>query len=77
MQEYIDKYLNDYLVICGNEISTKIFICKQYLYETDYTIIKMYEEVVRGGSIENMKEEYKEVLINRDEARQLINELEI
>lgn len=76
MQEYIDKYLDNYRNICGDEISTKIFICKQYLSETDYAIIKMYEEVVQGGSIIEMLKEYKEVLINRDEARQLINELE-
>ena len=76
MQEYIDKYLNDYLVICGDEISTKIFICKQYLNETDYAIIKMYEAVVQGGSIIEMLAEYKETLVKRKEARQLINELE-
>lgn len=76
MQEYIDKYLNDYLIICGDEISTKIFICKQYLNETDYAIIKMYETVVQGGSILEMLKEYKEVLSKRKEARTLINELE-
>ena len=49
---------------------------KQYLKETDYAIIKMYEEVVQGGSIIQMLAEYKEVLSKRKEARQLINELE-
>lgn len=76
MQEYIDKYLNDYLVICGTEVETKKFICKQYLNETDYAIIKMYETVVQGGSILEMLKEYKETLVKRKEARQLINELE-
>jgi hypothetical protein len=50
--------------------------CKQYLNETDYAIIKMYETVVQGGSIIEMLKEYKEVLTKRKEARQKINELE-
>ena len=49
---------------------------KNYLNDTDYAIIKMYEEVVQGGSIIEMLKEYKEVLSNRKEARRLINELE-
>lgn len=65
-EEYKDAYF--YL----NEIEKK----KMYLRETDYVIIKMYEEVVQGGSILEMLKEYKEVLSNRKEARQLINELE-
>lgn len=76
MQEYIDRYYNDYLIICGTEIETKKFICKQYLNETDYAIIKMYETAMQGGSISEMLKEYKEVLSNRKEARRLINELE-
>lgn len=76
MQEYIDKYYNDYLIICGTEIETKKFICKQYLKETDYAIIKMYETAMQGGSIIQMLAEYKETLVKRKEARQLINELE-
>lgn len=49
---------------------------KNYLKETDYCIIKMYEEFVQGGSIISMLQEYKEILIKRKEARQQINELE-
>ena len=49
---------------------------KEYLRKTDYTIIKMYETVVQGGSIIEMLKEYKEVLSKRAEARKLINELE-
>lgn len=49
---------------------------KNYLKDTDYCIIKMYEEVVQGGSIIEMLKEYKEVLAKRKEARKLINELE-
>ena len=58
--------------------NSKMFIneYKKYLNDTDYAIIKMYEEVVQGGSIIEMLKEYKEVLSKRKEARQLINELE-
>ena len=58
--------------------SNEMFIneYKEYLRKTDYTIIKMYETVVQGGSIIEMLKEYKEVLSKRAEARKLINELE-
>lgn len=49
---------------------------KQYLNETDYAIIKMYETAMQGRSISDMLTEYKEVLINRENARALINALE-
>ena len=49
---------------------------KEYLRETDYIVIKMYETVAQGGSIIEMLKEYKEVLSKRKEARTLINELE-
>ena len=54
----------------------RVMYCRQYLNNTDYTIVKMYENVIQGGSIIEMLKEYKEVLANRKEARQLINELE-
>ena len=76
MKEYLDKYYNDYLIMCGTDIETKKFIYKQYLNETDYVIIKIYETAMQGGSILEMLKEYKQVLINRAEARRLINELE-
>ena len=56
-----EKFINEY---------------KEYLRETDYCIIKMYETFVQGGSIIEMLKEYKEVLSKRAEARKLINELE-
>lgn len=49
---------------------------KQYLNDTDYAIIKMYETTLQGGSIIEMLKEYKEILSKRKEARALINELE-
>ena len=49
---------------------------KEYLRETDYCVIKMYETVVQGGSILEMLKEYKEVLTQRTKVRARINELE-
>ena len=49
---------------------------KQYLNDTDYAIIKMYETTLQGGNIIEMVKEYKEVLSKRAEARTSINELE-
>ena len=49
---------------------------KEYLRDTDYCIIKMYEIFVQGGSIIEMLKEYKEVLAQRTKARARINELE-
>ena len=54
----------------------RVMYCRQYLNNTDYTIVKMYENVIQGGSIIEMLKEYKEVLAKRKEARRLINELE-
>lgn len=73
MFEKILKYYKD---MHGDTKEVWIVACKQYLKETDYAIIKMYEEVVQGGSILEMLKDYKEVLNKRKEARQLINELE-
>ena len=49
---------------------------KEYLRDTDYCVIKMYETVIQGGSILEMLKEYKEVLTQRTKARARINELE-
>ena len=54
----------------------RIMHYKKYLQETDYAIIKMYENAIQGGSILEMLKEYTEILKNRKEARELINELE-
>ena len=49
---------------------------KEYLRDTDYVVIKMYETVIQGDSIIEMIKEYKEVLSKRAEARKKINEIE-
>ena len=74
MKDYIEKNKKYFLI--NDEKELKIELCKKYLNDTDYAIIKMYEEVVQGGSIIEMLKEYKEVLAKRKEARALINELE-
>lgn len=68
LEEFLNKY-KEY------PIGAKEFY-KQYLQDTDYIIIKMYEKAMQGGSILEMLKEYKQILINREEARKQINELE-
>ena len=58
------------------EIKTKIQELKDFLSQTDYAIIKMYETVVQGNSIIEMLKEYKEILSKRAEVRKEINKLE-
>lgn len=54
----------------------KIIRLKDYLRDTDYCVIKMYETAIQGGSIIEMLKEYKEILSKRAEARKEINKLE-
>lgn len=54
----------------------KIIRLKDYLRDTDYCVIKMYETAIQGGSIIEMIKEYKEILSKRAEARKEINKLE-
>ena len=73
----LEEILNRYIVLHEDTNEIRIAAYKKYLEETDYAIIKLYETVVQGGSIIEMLREYKEVLANRKEAREKINELEI
>lgn len=80
----MEEYINELAERCRehgvykefDETYVKIDLCKQYLKETDYTIIKIYEAAVQGGSILSMLAEYKEVFTKRKEAREMINKLE-
>ena len=54
----------------------KIQELKQYLQDTDYIIIKMYEKAIQGGNVIELLKECKEILSKREEARKQINELE-
>ena len=72
-QEEVDKrqqYLTE--IENGNLIQE----AKTYLNNTDYVIIKMYENFVQGESVIQMLSEYADVFKKRKEARKTINELE-
>lgn len=59
------------------KISNEIARYKDYLSSTDYVIAKLNElKLEDDGEFEKAKEEYKEVLAKRKEARNKINELE-
>lgn len=49
---------------------------KEFLSQTDYIVIKLYEKTLFGGSIISMIQEYTSVLKEREAARKEINELE-
>lgn len=74
MKEYIEKNKNYFLI--QNQKELEIELCKKYLNDTDYAIIKIYETAMQGGSILEMLKEYNDVLLKREEARKQINELE-
>ena len=74
MEEYIKENLYKYAYY--DEVKAKEILLKEYLRDTDYCVIKMYETVIQGDSVIEMLKEYKEVLTKRKEARALINELE-
>jgi len=61
-----EKEKEEYIKITCEEIETM----KKYLADTDYIIIKCYEEGI------DIKKNYKEILNNRADARKKINTLE-
>jgi len=61
-----EKEKEEYIKITYEEIETM----KKYLADTDYIIIKCYEEGI------DIKKNYKEILNNRADARKKINTLE-
>lgn len=67
------KYINDKYDSIEEYEKLKL---KEYLKNTDYVVIKIYETAMQGGNIIELLKEYKETLIKREEARNLINELE-
>lgn len=54
----------------------KIQELKQFLSDTDYIVIKLYEKTLFGDSIISMMQEYSSVLKEREAARKEINKLE-
>lgn len=72
----LENTIEKYVSIFGDTKETRIMSCKIFLKDTDYAIIKLYETVCQGGSIITMLKDYAEILKERKEARNLINELE-
>lgn len=73
----LERILERYIAQYGDTNESRIASYKQYLKETDYVVIKMYEIAMQGEVIDDMLQEYEEVLLKREECRALINELEI
>ena len=67
------KYINDKYDSIEEYEKLKL---KEYLKNTDYVVIKIYETAMQGGNIIELLKEYKEILSKREETRNLINELE-
>lgn len=67
------KYINDKYDSIEEYEKLKL---KEYLKNTDYVVIKIYETAMQDGNIIELLKEYKEILSKREEARNLINELE-
>lgn len=67
------KYINDKYDSIEEYEKLKL---KEYLKNTDYVVIKIYETAMQGENIIELLKEYKEILLKREEARKLINELE-
>ena len=83
LNDYIEITEEEFVSHCNNSTLTKeeikqkeIYTYKQYLLNTDYIVIKMAEIMSDGGSVEELKERYKDELSKRKEYREKINELE-
>lgn len=83
LNDYIEITEEEFVSHCNNSTLTKeeikqkeIYTYKQYLLNTDYIVIKMAEVMSDGGSVEELKERYKDELSKRKEYREKINELE-
>lgn len=73
IQVYIPYSEIELLKINANK---RIQELKDFLSQTDYIVIKLYEKTLLGGSIISMIQEYTSVLKEREAARKEINELE-
>lgn len=73
-EEQINNILKIYSSVEEMERQTAIRQAKQYLADTDYIIIKMQEYAISGEQIDN---DYTEILQKREEARNVLRELEV
>lgn len=73
-EEQINNILKIYPSVEEMEKQTAIREAKQYLDNTDYVIIKMQEYQITGQIVDN---DYTEILEKREEARNVLRELEV
>ena len=66
------KYINDKYDSIEEYEKLKL---KEYLRNTDYCVIKMYETGIQGGSILEMLKEYTDILKERHRVRKRLDEL--
>lgn len=78
MSKYADEQITNILKIYPSveemERQTSIRNAKQYLLDTDYVIIKMQEYTLQNKEVDN---DYAEILAKREEARNVLRELEV
>lgn len=78
MSKYTDEQIRNILKFYPSveemERQTAIREAKQYLLDTDYVVIKIQEYTLLNKSIDN---DYTEILEKREEARNVLRELEV
>lgn len=72
--EQIENILRIYPSIEEMEKQTAIREAKQYLSDTDYVVIKIQEYTLLNKPIDN---DYTEILEKREQARNVLRELEV
>lgn len=73
-EEQIANILKIYPSVEEMEKQTSIRETKKYLQDTDYVIIKIQEYTLLNKEIDN---DYTEILEKREEARNVLRELEV
>lgn len=71
--EQKESILSIYSSIDEHEQNNKIIVAQQYLYSTDYIANKMIEYQFLGKELD---QDYTEILLKREEARQVIRDYE-
>lgn len=78
MSKYTEKQIKNILKFYPSveemERQTAIREAKQYLLDTDYVVIKIQEYTLLDKPIDN---DYTEILEKREEARNVLRELEV
>lgn len=73
-EEQVKNILQVYPSVEEMERQTAIREAKKYLADTDYIIIKIQEYSITGQTVDN---NYTEILQKREEARNVLRELEV